>query len=82
MRFITSALVWSILFAPAVLAIPSPHYRACAVPRREGRQLQLNNRLEQRTSDISITPEYTVNWAGAVCHQDNVRHESHQPCLA
>ena len=82
MHFITSALVWSILFAPAILAIPSSRYGARAIRRREGRRPQPNNRLEQRTSDVSGTPEYSINWAGAVCHQDNVRHESHQACLA
>lgn len=82
MRFVTSTLVWSTLFAPAVLAIPSSRYGARAVHRRGGKQSQLNNRVEQCTSDVSDATTYSSNWAGAVWDQDNVRRQSHQPCLA
>ena len=41
-----------------------------------------DNRVEQCTSDISDTTTYSSNWAGAIWDQDNVRRQSHQPCLA
>jgi hypothetical protein len=65
------ALFSSLLLVPAILAVPSA-LGASVVRRREGRQSQLNSRLQQIDSAISDT-QYSGNWAGATVTEDNVR---------
>lgn len=79
------AIVSSFLLASAVLvlAVPSSRYGARMARRREGRQSQLNNRLERPIGAASVSDGmYSVNWAGALWDEANVRHQPLGRCLA
>ena len=69
------ALFSSLLLVPAVLAVPSA-LGARIARRREGRQSQLNSRIEQTAGVVSNT-QYSENWAGAVWAEGNVRSVFH-----
>jgi hypothetical protein len=63
------ALFSSLLLVPAVLAVPSV-LGAGVARRREGRQSQLNSRLQ---TDSAVSNTYTPDFAGSVVIEGNVR---------
>jgi hypothetical protein len=65
------ALFSSLLLVPAALAVPSA-LGASLARRREGRQSQLNSRLQQRNPAVSNT-QYSTTLAGAVLAESDVR---------
>ena len=65
----TVALFNCLLLIPAVLAVPSALGASIAARRREARQSQLNNRLEQTTSTVYNN----TAWSGSVLTPSNVR---------
>ena len=65
------ALISSFLLASDVLADR----------RREGRQSQFINRVEQSIHAASSEAEYTSNWSGAVWEEDDVGYQSHGLCI-
>lgn len=77
-------LLSSFLLASAalVLAAPSSRHGARVARRREGRQSQLNNRLEHPTGAAGVSDgSYSTNWAGAVWDEVKVRRQPHGSCL-
>jgi hypothetical protein len=72
------ALFSSLLLVPAALAVPSA-LGASLARHREGRQSQLNSRLQQRDPTVSNT-QYSTTLAGAVLAEGNVRSTGNLFC--
>ena len=70
------ALFSSLLLVPAVLAVPSA-LGARVARRRDGRQSQLNNHIEQAPAGNVSNTQYSGNWAGAVWAEGDVRSIFH-----